>query len=156
MNTIIRKRSADCNADGIFTAVPMRESKRRLAIRDASQEQSTTASTQIIPSVVSDEDMALHSLLLKAEKHIGLSRTVSEHKLSQCPDFDRYCDLFGASYSAQPVEPRQDPPAHRLFAFSDILKRHEVAAFALRFNVGSSFNSSSTAANALLSASRCQ
>jgi hypothetical protein len=155
-----RKRSADCIALGIFTAVPRRESKRRLASRDAasSPRQSSSTSNYTMPSVVSTLDMTKPSVTVKLPlNHFSMPRAVTYTDFEPLPLRSQNNDITGIIMQNEeselfaalfaPPTPLQDK------CMPDILGSFEVAAFALRFNVGSSRTSSSVAANALLSAS---
>jgi hypothetical protein len=139
---------------GIFTDVPRRDSKRRLASKP---EQSEPSEQPVMPwRIVSDLDTTTnqstptqHSL----SDNSSLPRTVTSIDMEPLP-LERQCanendpltkhdsELFEALFAQQPLEPHQES--------------YEVVVFALRFNVGSSPNSASIAANAFLSSSICR
>jgi hypothetical protein len=142
-----RKRSADCTVVGIFTAVPRRESKRRLASRDAASSplQSSNTSNNMMPSIVSDLDMTRPSATIQLSlNHSSMPRALTYTDFEPLRLESQNNDISDTLTQNEDSE---------LFAVVELLRSYEVAAFALRFNVGSSRTSSSIAANALLSAS---
>jgi hypothetical protein len=155
-----RKRSADCTAVGIFTAVPRRESKRRLASRDAtfSSLQSSSTSKNTVPSIVSDLDMTNPSATIQLSlNHSSMPRAVTYTDFEPLPLKSQNNDIADILMQSEESELFMALFAHpdplQEAYMPEILGSYNVAAFALRFNVGSSRTSSSVAANALLSAS---